>query len=38
LQAPQKTFILHCMSSKQAKAFHLRAGTLLAGLLLRVAR
>jgi len=26
------------MSSNQAKAFHLRAGTLLAGLLLRVAR
>jgi hypothetical protein len=38
LQAPQKPFILQRMSSKQAKAFHLLAGTLLAGLLLRRAR
>jgi hypothetical protein len=29
---------LPCMSSKQANAFYLRSSTLLAGLLLRVAR
>jgi len=38
LRALPKPFILPCMSSKQANAFYLRASTLLAGLLLGVAR
>jgi hypothetical protein len=38
LRVLSKPFILMHMSSNQANAFFLLAGTLLAGLLLRVAR
>jgi hypothetical protein len=38
LRVLSKPFILMYMSSNQANAFFLLAGTLLAGLLLRVAR